>query len=56
MLPGNLQDVHDDAEGPNITGLVIFLRAQHLRSCNNPLITGEVLLPKQVAKPAQIQR
>ena len=27
------QDVHDDPQGPDITGLVVLLRAQHLRGC-----------------------
>lgn len=27
----DLQNVHDDAEGPHVTGLVVLLRAQHLR-------------------------
>lgn len=29
--PLDLQNVHDDAEGPHVTGLVVLLRAQHLR-------------------------
>ena len=28
-----LQDVHDDPQGPHITGLVILLRAKHFRRC-----------------------
>lgn len=27
------QDVHDDAQGPHVTGLVILLWAQHFWSC-----------------------
>lgn len=28
--PSDLQNVHDDAEGPHVAGLVVLLRAQHL--------------------------
>lgn len=26
----DLQNVHDDAEGPHVTGFIVLLRAQHL--------------------------
>lgn len=31
--PAHSQDVHDDTQGPHVTGLVILLWAQHFWSC-----------------------